>query len=245
VFRRLDKKTALEAGQGRTLFGALLLAGLGFLPAGQGPDIFLAWACLLAPALGGFVGAAGIGLLWGATVPAGLTLGLVWSDLFSPVDLPTPLWAALFVAGLFLCGMALGRLFPGSGVPLAGLVMFLGLLASGLSIQGGFAGPGGSWARTHPGLAALFLELSPLVWAYDCAGLDWTHAQEDMYRLSGVEWFGRRAWRGTLAGPFSIVVGCTLFLLASMLQNSSRSWIRSAAPSSMEPGDDPTRPTHP
>ena len=215
VFRRLDQKNALEPGQGRLLAVAFLLAGLGLLPRADDPVAYLAWAVLSAPAAGVLVGAHGMAALHGASPAAGYTLGLIWSDMLGEADLPTPLWAALFVAGLYLSGLALGRLVPGRGVAVAGLVLLGGLLLSGGSVQWGLGGAGaGSWAGSRPGLARVLLELSPLVGAYDCAGLDWTRAQPEMYRLSGVEWVVRRPWRGSLAGPLSIVVGCTLLLLS-------------------------------
>jgi len=57
------------------------------------------------------------------------------------------------------------------------------------------------------------LELSPLVLIFDCAGWDWTHAQDEVYRHAGVEWFQRRSFAGNLAGPSVLVVGCLLALL--------------------------------
>ena len=213
MFRRLDQKNALEPGQGRILAIAFLLALLGLLPRANDPVAFLAWATLSAPAVGVLVGSYGIGAFYGATVAAGYTLGLIWSDVLGEADLPQPLWAALLVAGLYLSGMGLGRRVPGRGLPAAGVVLLGGLLLSGASVQWGLGGDeAGSWAARYPGLARVFLEASPLVLAYDCAGVDWTHGQADMYRLSGVEWFVRRPWRGILAGPLSIVVGCALLL---------------------------------
>ena len=215
MFRRLDQKNALEPGQGRLLAIAFLLAVLGLLPRADDPVAYLAWAALSAPAVGVLVGAHGIGAFYGATVAASYTLGLIWSDVLGEADLPRPLWAALLVTGLYLCGMGLGRLVPGRGIPLAGIVLLGGVLLSGASVQWGLGGEdSGSWAARYPGLARVLLELSPLVLAYDCAGLDWTHAQPEMYRLSGVEWFVRRPWRGILAGPLSIVVGCAFLLLS-------------------------------
>ena len=218
MFRRLDQKNALEPGQGRLLAVAFLFAGLGLLPRANDPVAYLAWAVLSAPAVGALVGARGIGLLHGASPAAGYTLGLIWSDVLGEADLPTPLWAALLVAGGYLAVMALGRLVPGRGVAVAGLVLLGGLVLSGASVQWGLGGAGAaSWAGSHPGLARGLLELSPLVWAYDCAGLDWTRTQPEMYRLSGVEWFVRRPWRGSLAGPLSVVVGCALLFLSRRL----------------------------
>ena len=217
MFSTFDRRTALRPGQGWRLAVLAALPCAGLL-GGPDPIGFLAWATLLAPGLGVLAGGFGLGLLYGGLVPAVLTLGLVWTDALSPTDLPTPLYASLFQAGLFFLGMGLGRLAPRHAPALAGATVLLGLLLVGLPVQGGFGGGGEPWARSHPGLARGLLELSPLVVAYDCAGLDWTHGHGGMYELSGVEWFGRRASRGILAGPLSLLVGCAFVVLARRLR---------------------------
>ena len=72
-----------------------------------------------------------------------------------------------------------------------------------------------SWARTHPGLARTLTELSPLVVALEASGLDWTHSNQAMYALSGVEWFQRRPTRGPLAGGTLLLVGCAFAFVAT------------------------------
>lgn len=174
----------------------------------------LAWTCLIAPGCGALVGAAGV-RLWplGLGVPGFWAILLIWSDLSAPGDLPTPLWAACFVAGLHALGLGLGLLLPGRPWALAGLLVLALSFASGLPVQGGLGRE--SWASEHPRLARVLLEASPLVVATECAGLDWTHSQPSMYALSGVEWFPRRPHRGPLAGPAWLLVGCVFAVVAS------------------------------
>lgn len=203
--------------------GALALAGtaaagfLGLLPASGGgtdPVATLAWLCLIAPASGALAGAAGVRLFpLGLGVPGLWLCVLVWADVSSGGDLPAPIWGALVVAGLHAFGLGLGLLAPRRPWALAGGLSFALLLATGLCVQGGLGER--SWAEAHPGLARSLVELSPLVLVTECAGLDWTHAQPEMYALSGVEWFQRRSYRGPLAAPVVLLVGCTLATTAS------------------------------
>jgi hypothetical protein len=199
---------ALVASAG---FGAL-----GLLPGAAGaldPVSALAWLAFWAPAAGILCGASGLSFgPFALLVPGCWCFLLVWADSSSERDLPTPFWAALALAGFFAAGLALGRLFPGRGLALAGLALLAGLVLSALALLGG-AGET-SLARSHPRLAALALDVSPLGLVYDCAGWDWTHSNADVYERSGVEWFQRRPWRGGLAGPAVLVVGCALVWLA-------------------------------
>jgi hypothetical protein len=221
LFRRFEKNPPLSPAQWILLGGLVCLS---FLPVRSDPVGLLAWLTLIAPAGGALLGARGVPLLpFGVTVPAGFAFALLWSDSLSATDLPTPLWASVFLAGLFVCGLSLGHLAPrgaGAGIGAAGLFLFLGLFASGLCVQGGLGEGGASWARTHPGLSRALLEVSPLVWAFDCAGWDWTHSQPEVYERSGVEWFGRRPYRGILAGPLVLLVGCALLLIVRLTQHA-------------------------
>lgn len=195
---------------------ALVVAGgagaLGLLPTAAGavdPLALLAWLALLAAAAGHACGALGIALLpYGLAVPGLWATLVVLADLASPRDLPTPLWAMAAVAGLFGLGTALGARL---GRPLAGAgaLLLAALLAAGAPVQGGLS-RGASWGARHPRLARALVEASPVVLVLECAGLDWTHAQPDVYRLSGVEWFLRRPYRGPLAGTAVLVLGCAL-----------------------------------
>jgi len=234
-------------GRGGPPLGTLLLVtgagALGLLPGAAGaadPVALLAWLALIAPAAGYASGVHGV-RAWpfGAAVP-GVWAGLVaWADARSARDLPGPLWAIAAVAGLFLLGLAVGaaratRVTPGTrgeravrAAPGVGALLGLALVLSGLPVQGGL-GAGTSWARddaARPAAAAarraaarLALDLSPLVLVLECAGWDWTHAHPTAYRVSGVEWFPRRPWRGRLAGPVLLLVGCTAVGIASVVR---------------------------
>ncbi len=199
---------------------------LGCLPGAAGafdPLALLAWLVLLAPAAGAWCGALGI-RPWpfGFAVPVCWAVLIAGSELLSARDLATPAFAACAVAGLFLIGLALGWLVPARPWATSGLCFFASLLASGLAIRGAFVDGAPPWAESHPKAAALLLDLSPLVLATDCAGFDWVHAHPDMYALSGVEWFQRQPWRGPLAGPAVLVVGCVLAQVAHRRFGASR-----------------------
>lgn len=185
---------------------------LGLLPTASGaadPVALLAWLALLAPAAGYACGALGVRFLpYGLAVP-GFWAGLVaLADFGSARDLATPLWGLAAVAGGFGLGSFLGAWLgrPAAG---AGSLLLAALCAVGAPVQGGLS-RGESWGASHPRLARALVEASPLVLVLECAGLDWTHAQPDVYRLSGVEWFPRRPYRGPLAGPVVLVLGCVL-----------------------------------
>ncbi len=187
-----------------------LSAGLGML-GGADPVGELAWLVLLAPAAGAACGARGISIFpFGLAVPGTWFLCLVLADARSPRDLPTPLWAAAGVVGLFALGLALGRLAPARPAALAGSLLLAGCTLAGLSVGLGLSAPEAFLARSHPGLASALLAASPLTFAFDCAGWDWAHTNPDVYARSGVEWFQRRPWPGHLAGPAVLVVGCLL-----------------------------------
>ena len=192
------------------------LGALGLLGGAAGaldPVTELAWLALFAPAAGVLCGASGLAPgPFAAIVPGAWCFFLVWADSLSERDLPTPLWAACALAGFFAAGFALGRARPASAFALAGGVLLVALATSGIALELG--GAEANLARSHPRLAALALDVSPLAFVYDCAGWDWAHANPDVYRRSGVEWFQRAPWRGSLAGPTVLVVGCALAWLA-------------------------------
>ena len=202
-----------------TLVAAVVVGLLGLLPGAAGaadPLTLVFWLALSAPACGTLVGAAGVGLLpYGIAVPAASLMALVWANAGAEYPLATPAWAACAVFGLFVIGFAVGRLSPRRAWASAGLFLLLLLLLSGPSVQGGFARDGTTWAREHPELAALLLDLSPFVFIADCAGRDWVHSQPTVYSLSGVEWFPRRPYDATLAGPGLLLVGSLFAWVAS------------------------------
>lgn len=213
---------------------------LGLLPGRAGafdPVTFLAWLALWAPVAGLVLGASGARF-----VPAGISVGGVWgfalvlSDANSERDLAGPLWALLVVVGFFGAGQGLGALLrrrcgaraPDVAGP-AGALLVVGLLLTGLCVQGGLSEAGPSWGADDPShppgrsprqrFARVALELSPVVLVLESAGWDVTHAHPSIYHLSGVEWLERRPYRGMLAGPAALVVGCAL---AGLLGRRSR-----------------------
>jgi hypothetical protein len=173
------------------------------------PLALLAWLTLLAPALGALCAR----VAWAAGVP------LVWSGLLFLTStranhaLATPLWPACSVSGFFLIGLALGR-WTRSPSNTAVWLILTSFFFSGVSLGFGLVPLGGELARTHPTLARWLLESSPLVLAFDCAGVDWVHRQPDVYVQAGIEWLARHPYRGSLAGPLVLVVGCALSGLA-------------------------------
>ncbi len=221
VFRRLFGSAPLDRTACVGLVAAALAGVAGALPrAGGEPDPFalLAWLVLLAPAAGFVCGSFGVRLYpWGLAVPGVWMLVLVQVDLASERDMVQPLWPGLLWTGLFAAGLGAGTRFPGRPWAGAGLLLLLALAAAGVGIQGGLALGDAAWAREHPTLGAWLLEVSPLAWAFDAAAWDWIHANPVAYRLSGVEWIPREPWKGRLAGPAVLVLGCAVAGLVSAL----------------------------
>ncbi|MCZ6597891.1 MAG: hypothetical protein O7B99_09655 [Planctomycetota bacterium] len=217
LFRRRAESPPIPRRVGFALAAAAGVGLLGALPRADGsldPLAMLAWVTLIAPAAGFACGAAGVRPLAGLIVPAVWMFVLVQVDLASPRDVVEPIWPALAWTGLFAGGLGLGWLRPGkpperswAGV---GALLLGSLFFTGLGIQGGLAAGDATWGRDHPALTRLLLDVSPLAVAFDSAGWDWTHAQPTVYRLSGVEWFHRVPYRGMLAAPALLVVGCVL-----------------------------------
>jgi hypothetical protein len=190
--------------------GAAGAAGALWPPlAGVDPDPvrFLVWLALIAPAAGYLAGALGAGLLYGSAAPGVWMVVLVWVDGMAERDLPTPFWAALGQAGLFLAGAGLGRWGRAAGrAPWAGagVLLLLAALAVGLP------GRGGIGSRPWPPAAArAMLDLSPATVLVESAGVDWMR-HPLVYDPVGTDRFERAPYRGALAGPLALVVGCVL-----------------------------------
>jgi len=212
----LGRCTPPDPPQLATLASCALAGALGALPGAAGaldPVTVLGWMALCAPAAGAACGARGIALLPGALVPATWMLQLAWVQSGAERGFATLGWAGCALSGLFALGLALGRRAR-SALPTAGALLFLGLVLSSAALGFGLVAGGAELARSHPHLAARLLDASPLVLVFDCAGWDWVHAQPEVYADAGVEWLQRRAYRGNLAGPAVLVVGCLLAILA-------------------------------
>ena len=172
----------------------------------------LAWLTLSAPVLG-CLAAGTRGRLLGAhlILPGACMFVLVLQDAASPATLPTPLFAAAALTGLHFFGFGWGCLFPGAR-PSSAAAMALGVaVLAGLPSWGG-------WVRApwSPAVAARLLDLSPVVLTQECAGVDWMrHAA--VYDPVGTHSIGpdlRSPWRGALAGPATLLVGCLLAAIA-------------------------------
>lgn len=189
------------------------LGALGLLPGVAGafdPLTALGWLTLVAPAAGVLGGASGAAWFpFGACVPWVWGLGLVLLQASGGRALVSPLWPVCALVGLHGLGFALGRR---ARAPLcaAGLTLLAMLALTGAAVGFGLLAGGTELARAHPGLAAGLLEASPLVWVFDCAGVDWPHAQPEVYARAGIEWFQRRPHAGSLVGPVLLLAGCGL-----------------------------------
>jgi hypothetical protein len=191
---------------------AAAAGALGLLPGAAGAldgTTLLGWLALLAPAAGALCRDV-------ALFPFALVVPATWGCLVvlasSARAVPTPLWALAALTGLFALGLA-GARRSRDDLRTAGLFLLGTTALGGLAVGFGLVAGGSELAKSHPALAARLLDLSPLVLVFDCAGLDWTHAQGEVYARAGVEWFQRRPYPGNLAGPAVLVVGCTLALL--------------------------------
>jgi hypothetical protein len=224
VGRRLPRPM-LERRQGIAIGACVLLGALGLLPAAGGkpdPLAFLAWLALIASAAGAVTGAARVPPLpYGIAVPAAWTFGLIATDLAASRHVPTPAWAACAVTGSFLVGSAVGSVLRRHPWGAAGACMLVTLALAVGPLAGMLSREAPGSVRAHPRLARALLDVSPLVFATECAGLDWVHAHPDMYVYSGVEWFQRRPWRGPLAAPAWLVVGCVLAQAAALRSRAS------------------------
>lgn len=203
----------------RAMTRALLLAGVGGLGAlpvregGSDPLALLVWLACWAAAAGCLAGAFCF-RLW----PLGLVVPATWMVLLGGVDaaaerdLPTPFFACLAWTGLFAAGYGIGsfgaeRTGPGGGWRHAALLLAAGALLVGLPLAGGIEGE--PWPL---GTAALLLDLSPASLLVECAGLDWMR-HPVVYELVGTSRMDpavRVAYRGSLAGPVVLLVGCAI-----------------------------------
>jgi hypothetical protein len=191
------------------LVAALALAGaLGAWPfaSASDPVAALFWIAVLAPAAGAL--AAGLGV---AIVPAGWLVPVLWcAPLWlasSARPLPSLGWSALAWGGLYAAGSALGTLARRRGGSAWTAAAAALALSGALALLPARAALGG---RPWPsGIARALLDLSPSALVIESAGVDWMrHAA--VYDPVGTDRFERRAWRGALAGPTALVLGCAL-----------------------------------
>lgn len=183
------------------LLGAAVVGALPVLLAGD-PALALAWLALWAVPAGALVGstAAAFGA---ALVP------IAWALAAARLALPAMVWPALVIAGLFAAGYGVGAWRPRWAWRSAGALLVLGATLAWLPGLGGLSGAGPPWS---PRTAARLLGLAPTTIAIESAGIDWMH-HPAVYAPVGTDRMGpdvRTAWRGFLAGPTLLLVGCVL-----------------------------------
>ena len=188
-------------------FGAL--GSLGTLPGERGPDPLAALTWIAVVALPCGLGCGALGLrLWpfAASVPALWMTALALAGAASERALATPVWAALAFSGIFASGWGIGRA-SGAGVRACAACLCLAVLLTVLPAAGEFLGR--PWP---PPLAARLLDLSPVGVCLESAGVDWMR-QPSVYEPAGaldIDPGLRHPWRGKLAGPGLLMLGCAL-----------------------------------
>lgn len=183
--------------------GAVGLAGA-LPPGGRGdPALALAWLALWATPAGCLAAARGPGRAWLA--PAVWSGGLALLLGGAAPELP---WGLAAGAGLFGLGAGLGARDPRAALARAAALLLGGALLAALPSCGGVAGE----APWSPVLAARWLDASPASLVVECAGIDWMR-HPAVYAPVGADAIGpqlRLPWRGSLAGPTVLMVGCAL-----------------------------------
>ncbi len=149
------------------------------------------------------------------TIPLVVWLAGAW---WLAADLPDPGSALLAIAALYVLGLAV---HGGPGVRAwslaASAFMVVGLLVALPSGGGALAQP------FSPVTTARFLDLSPLVWVMECAGIDWMR-HPSVYELAGAADIGPdlRISRSGSKGPLlvlSLAIGL-VFLRAVFAQRA-------------------------
>jgi len=242
----MGRTTSLSSFDRRLIAQSLGIAGLGWLclldagRAGSSIHGCLAWLCLLSLPAGILASARGARFwIHGLLVPAIWCFLLVWLSLRDELRLPNPAGAMAAITGLFAMGFALGCCLRGARVRLAALALLGFLLLAGSAQRGGLGRPGVNPAKDQPALARTLVNLSPLVFVLECAGLDWTHANPQVYQQSGVEWFPRSAYDGRVAGLGILILGAALASLADRLRKGRRSDSRETYSAAAGEGTEP------
>jgi hypothetical protein len=206
----------------RELSLALVLGAvgcLGCLPvSSRGPDLFaaLAWIALSAAPLGALARALGVRLLpYGFVAPGVWMAAVACLDAVHVRDLPTPFWGALAWSGLYAAGWAIAAVCVRRRLHVVFALACSTALLAGLPEKGGLAHE--PWDGEF---VAATLALSPVALVTESAGaIDWPWAKSH-YAALGVDRFERSPFRGRLAGPVALVVGCALAWLARTLARS-------------------------
>jgi hypothetical protein len=190
------------------------IGALGALPLAGGaprPVALLSWLALWSPAAGCAYGASS------PLRPRALAVPIAWGIVLAALgaraaeELPAPAWAACAWTALYALGAALGRAFA-RGAPAAAAAGATLLAASALALLPALGPP---WP---PAVAAKLIDLSPVAFVAECASLDWMRHPSlyDAARTADIDPTVRGAWRGALAAPAALVVGCALALAAEL-----------------------------
>lgn len=194
----------------RSLGVASLLLAAGLVPCAFSGDpvALLLWLAVAAPALGVLAGGVGLpGWPWSAAVPAGWMLGFALVAATSRRVVPTPAWPALVWTGLYFAGWALGRARPRACARDAAATALAALVLCALPVGAGLVD-----APFPPAWTARLLDLAPSTWLVESAGVDWMR-HPAVYEPAHAFDVGpelRSSFRGALAGPLAVLVGCAL-----------------------------------
>lgn len=164
----------------------------------------LTWIAWVAPALGFLLGALRVALFpWAIVAPAIWMGALALVDAYATRDLPTPVYAALAWTGTFAIAHALAWRRP--AWRWSGAAACLALTAAASALPGKLGLADRPWPSE---LASFALDLSPVALVIECGGVhDWMW-QAGNYAEVGIDRFQRRPWRGELAGPALLLLGC-------------------------------------
>jgi hypothetical protein len=186
----------------------LALPGLAPLALTGDPLASCAWLAIAAAPLGVLCAACGLAVWpWSAMVPAAWMAALALACTASTRVLPTPAWAGATWTGLFLAGWALGRSAPRAAWRSSAVCALAALALSALPIGIGLAD-----GAFSPGATARLLDLAPTTWVVESAGVDWLR-HPAVYEPARAFDLGpelRAPFRGALAGPSILLVGCAL-----------------------------------
>ena len=141
----------------------------------------------------------------------------VMATLPTLLGLPHPFIGWISVAGLYLWGAGLARRSSTGGWSGAGALLLIVGVASALPSAGGILAQ--PWP---PAWTVILLDLSPIVWVVESAGLDWMR-HPAVYERAGTGDLGpemRVAWAG-VGGPLLL-----LFLSGPLLDTGPGRWTR-------------------
>jgi len=213
---RAEESSERRRGE-HSLVAALAWCALGALPAALvwtsdvDPLVFLVWLGIWSAPIG--AGSARLAGVAAASIPLAWC-ALLWIS--AAGALPAPHWAALVVLGLYAAGWGIGQFgsHAHAGCPLACLVVTLGLFLAprGFGVSDGAVLPAATRAR--------LLDASPVAWVVESAGVDWMR-QPATYERAGSSGIGpdlRTAYRGSLAAPLVLLVGCVVALAGRRLR---------------------------